>query len=232
MILNWNAIRKYIRAVGMDFDNTIYDSGEPAKLRIVEIAGRLGCKIPKNVYARLEKYWGLHGTALINKVFKCSDEVSEKIHKEWETEDLMKPYPLIEGAKETLFSLKSEGFILFLLTNRHRKTLGPTLNMVGLDDMFHFIQAGDDPQHIFKRPDPRVFNATLNFLAQYGIEADKCLYIGDALSDFVAAQKRGLKNLSVLTGFTSRDQFLKAGQDKENIIKSLADLIGWLARFK
>lgn len=215
----------------MDFDGTIYDSSSlnNAGRRIVEIVNKCGHKIPENIYVRLKDNWGTGGTKMIADSFGLDLEIAKEIYHEWWKIDLTDPFPLIQGLKETLITLESRQIKILILTNRHRKNLTPILNHFCLARFFDFIQTMDD--WAFSKPDPHTFCFVLHQLAKSGILSKECVYVGDTIMDFECTSARGLTSVSVTTGVFNEPDFVKAGQKKENIIRSIADLPEWIEKY-
>jgi HAD superfamily hydrolase (TIGR01549 family) len=221
-----------IRAVFFDFDGTIDDSSslKMGGKRIVKIVRRNGYKIPRGIYEILKSKWGLDGKSLIGACFGLDSEMAERIYREWEKTDASKFFPLIPGSKRVLKKLKSEGIKVFLLTSRNRENLMVVLNHFGLVELFDLIQAKDN--YVFTKPDSRAFYPLLVELSKSGICPKECIYVGDTTFDFKCATGAGVRSISVLTGPFDESDFLKAGQKKENIIRSIADLPEWIERHK
>ena len=71
--------------------------------------------------------------------------------------------------------------------------------------LFDYIQTEEDT--IYHKPDSRVFEPALKWLAQEGISPNEILYVGDSLNDMKAALGAGLQFLGVHTGLTSQADF-------------------------
>ncbi|MBX9744782.1 MAG: HAD family hydrolase [Chlamydiales bacterium] len=68
-----------------------------------------------------------------------------------------------------------------------------------------YIQTEDDT--VFYKPDSRVFQPALRWLAENHIKPFEAVYVGDPLKDFEAAKGVGFKFIGVLTGITSAEEF-------------------------
>lgn len=220
-----------IRAVILDWDGTIYDSSnlKIAGKRIIQVVRRHGYKIPKYIYKKLKDNWGRGGGKSVATCFDLDLEIAEKIYREWEEFDADYFYPLIQKPKQIIKKLRTKQIKVLLLTNRHRKDLDRIMSHFGLTPLFDFIQASDDWS--FKKPDPHVFCFVLHQLYKLGIHPHECVYVGDTILDFECTTARGLISVSVTTGVFSKADFLKAGQKKENIICSIADLPEWINKY-
>jgi HAD superfamily hydrolase (TIGR01549 family) len=218
------------RAVIFDFDGVINDSSAPKSgmKRIIEVVRRDGHEIPRDIYKRLGGSWGEHGGNLIEICFDLDPETAKIIYREWEKMDAIDLFPLVRGAKRVLEKLKFQGIKIFLLTNRNRKNLMTVLEHFGLVTLFDLIQAKDD--FLFAKPDSRTFYPLLVELSKFGICRGERVFVGDTILDFKCATGAIVENVSVLTGAFNESDFLKAGQKRENIIPSVANLPEWIEK--
>ena len=87
-------------------------------------------------------------------------------------------------------------------------------------ELLDYTQTADDTP--FHKPDPRVFQPTLKWLAQQNIRPEEVLYIGDGLHDMKAAIGAGFHFLGVETGLVSADEFQRVGAKSIVGIEALA----------
>lgn len=213
-----------------DFDGVVIDSTHVGMTRAIQIAKRWDLKMPADIRQRLKENWHMPGAQLIETCFKLDSEAAHRFYQEWETIDSSRPLPLVKGSVEVLRKLRSGGLKIFLLSSRNRKNLMYVLNYFRLVQFFDFIQAKDD--WMFVKPDPLVFFPSWRRLSQDGIDIGNCFYIGDTPADFRVASQRGVIGISALTGLHDCSDFLQAGQKRENIISSIADLPEWIERYQ
>ncbi len=213
-----------IQAVIFDLDGVILNSCTEGMEKIIKIATAKDLAIPPNIRSTLKNNWGRIPVKVVEISFCLDPQTSLEICKQWEEE----LFPLITGVENVLSMLKFiKKMKLGLLTSRDWVSLFPTLKHYSLTRFFgSCIQCENDFPHI--KPDPRVFDHILKLL---GVSKNECIYIGDTPIDFAAARDRGIKNISVLTGIFEKNDFLKAGQKKENIVDSIVDLPEWIDRY-
>lgn len=131
------------------------------------------------------------------KVFELFRE-HYKIH----CNELTGPY---DGIMELLSELKSRGYKMGITSNKMRPAV------LALNDLYFegFIQgaAGVD-DNIMPKPNPQMVNLMLNEL---GSDKEHTLYVGDSQVDIETARNTGLDMVTVLWGFRTKEELLKAG---------------------
>lgn len=121
------------------------------------------------------------------------------------------PGDLLIGVDETLFSLKTKGAIMGLLTGGTRELVEIKLEACDLDGLFTFGGFGDTA---FDRSD--LFpEAMADFARVHPESTDQStvIYVGDTITDVTAGQKNGAIVVGVATGFYSVDELSAAGAD-------------------
>lgn len=218
-----------VKAVILDYDGVIVDSSREGRKRLFKIMRGRGYEITAEIRQYTKIGWGTNAKKLLKTCFNLNPKTAESIEREWERLDITSPPSLIRGARKTLRALRRAGFRISILTNRRRPSLMSTLEHYALVKFFDFLQTRDDWS--FFKPDPRAFYFTLQRLhAKYEILTNECIYVGDTPVDFHAASKSGVENISVLSGILDREDFLKIGQKKENVIGSIADIPKWIQK--
>lgn len=132
------------------------------------------------------------------------------------------PYTATPRGAETCSQLTSKGMIQGAVTNRLLLSK-ERLTQAGYDiNAFAFILAPAMPE--CRKPSPLAFNEALKLLEERGILKHEIAYVGDHLDDFFSARDAGLGFFAVLTGLTTRDDFLQAGLAGENILEDMGEL--------
>ena len=94
---------------------------------------------------------------------------------------------LASGAMETLTGLKTAGYTVGLVSNRHRP-LHKAINELGLDGIFAFALAAGEVD-VWK-PDPGIFFVVME---RTGLRPETCVYVGDNYyADVISARAAGL----------------------------------------
>jgi HAD superfamily hydrolase (TIGR01509 family) len=105
-----------------------------------------------------------------------------------------------EGVRELLFELKKNNMPISIATGGSRKSTNLTLEKTGLTSEFEIVVTSDEVAK--GKPDPEIF---LLAAERMGIEAHKCLVIGDSINDVLGAKAAGMKAIAITDDFYSRD---------------------------
>ncbi len=141
----------------------------------------------------------------------CTDEeVYQKVLKEYnETYDndflyLTKPY---DGIIELLDALRERGILTAVLSNKpHSTTLKVADALFG--DRFDVVFGQREGKPI--KPDPTVLK---EILADWGIDPQECMYLGDTGTDMKTGKGGGAFTVGVLWGFRSEQELRENGAD-------------------
>ena len=111
---------------------------------------------------------------------------------------------------KVLDEIKKAGKKLAILTSRDLHEVKHLLNESHpLSSRVEAFYHRDNSEYI--KPDPRVFN---NILYRFDIMPDECVYIGDAVTDAVAANGAGMHFIAVLeSGLRAREDFKDVNVD-------------------
>lgn len=137
-------------------------------------------------------------------------------------------YNRFKGVNTTLNILRQQ-YALYILTKRSRTFLDLRLAQSGLDiTAVRKIFTSEEMTH--QKPDPRAFDVLEPHLGEF--DRAQALYVGDHLGDMQAAHGAGLTFVAVLTGYFSREDFIKQGLETRYIINDVSQLPSWLAADK
>lgn len=128
---------------------------------------------------------------------------------------------LYAGEKETLAALKARGVKLGVITNKPHAAAVSVLSRFFGEGTFDFFH-GDDGNFPLK-PDP-----TLARFAALSLRVPprECLFVGDGETDVRTAKNAGMRPLSVLWGYRTREQLESAGAVE--FIASFPELLDFL----
>ena len=113
--------------------------------------------------------------------------------------------PLYPGALEALAALSQPETCLGIATGKGRGGLQRVLQKHGIRDRFVTLQTADDGP---SKPDPGMLHRAM---AAAGIEAERCLMIGDTTFDMEMARRAGVAALGVSWGYHEVAELSTAG---------------------
>lgn len=210
-----------IGTVVVDFDNTIMPTKDLEINSLREVPRYLGLRVPS--IEECEKIWPLSRAEILNILWPGQTSPSEfdqaeeelGLYDDWE----VTAFP---GAVEALLRL-SKKYCLMLATNREKDSLEELLEKAGIStETFAFIQPVEEAEA--PKPSPRFFDKIKEKAK------DRIVYVGDSIHDLISTQGatdkegRPILFVPVLTGTTTREEFLSAGVKEEFIAESLVDV--------
>jgi len=213
-----------IKAVILDFDDTIFATFNCSFERHSFIAKKLNLNVPKR--NEFFKEWGLPWKIQIKTLWPEIDFEFYQSHYWKHFGDSV--LPLLEGAKESIEFL-SKKYFLAIVTSRDRDSIFRRLKQAEINpEIFKSIVSVDDSK--VHKPNPKVFAKVFEKLDRKKISRNETIYVGDLLTDYCAAKNAGIHFAAVLTGLHKSKDFEKAGLDKKFILNSLKDLPEFLAK--
>lgn len=163
----------------------------------------------------IQEHWGKPLTELVCLLYGTDDVDQAMAHNKATHEAF--PKELFTATIPTLRHIKAAGKLIGIITATSRFSFEHDLDHHEIPrDLLDYTQTSEDTS--FHKPDPRVFEPTLAWLADQNIRPDEVVYIGDGLHDMHAAIGAGFNFLGVETGLVTHDQFVA-----ENA-KSIADV--------
>lgn len=126
-----------------------------------------------------------------------------------------------EGAGETLARLKERGLKLAVVTNKPHEAAVKTLKKNFPADMFDFI-AGDSGDFPVK-PDPTLTRYAALTLR---VSPAESLFVGDGETDHLTAVNAGMRPLSALWGYRTREQLSSVGA--RDFIERFEDILNYV----
>ena len=131
------------------------------------------------------------------------------------------PKVLFNGTIPTLEHLHTKGMLLGIVTATTKDSFEHDLELLKIPSEFlDYTQTLEATE--YHKPDPRVFEPALQWLAKRHIKPNEVLYVADGLHDMKAALGAGFQFIGVETGFTTHEQFL---DHKVTSIPTIAELL-------
>lgn len=168
----------------------------------------------------ITEHWGKPLRELVCLLYGTDDVEQAMTHNTATHEDF--PKELFTATIPTLRHVKAAGKLIGIITATSRFSFEHDLTLHQVPkELLDYTQTADDtPYH---KPDPRVFEPALEWLAEQQIRPDEVVYIGDGLHDMRAAVGAGFSFLGVETGLVTAEQFRA---EKATSIPTIGDLMG------
>lgn len=107
--------------------------------------------------------------------------------------NISKLYP---NVKETLETLKAQGYILAVVTNKPTKHVLPVLQAFKIDHLFSEALGGQSLPEIKPHPAPLYY-----LCGKFGLYPHEMLFVGDSKNDILAAKAAGCKSVGLTYGY-------------------------------
>jgi len=210
-------LKKQIRGIIFDLDGTLIESYEAIYLGLKEYFQYFGKEIFP--YSDLKKYLRADLEATLSQFFS-PEEVFRGIpiiRKKYE-EVYLDRTKFLNGAKEVLKELHSNGVILGIASNKFGRFSRGALMHLGVSDIFKsVIGAGDVPRN---KPFPDMIQTSLK---EMSLSPKQAVFVGDTLTDIETGKQAGVDVYALPTGFHSKKE-LSQGKPRR-LLKNLQELV-------
>jgi HAD superfamily hydrolase (TIGR01509 family) len=191
------------RGVLFDIDGTLVDSNYlhvVAWLRAFRAAG-----FPDVAAADLHRGVGMGAGPFMERVIGREDEAAKDGHaKEYERLwPELRPFP---GAVDLLREVRRRGGEAVLATSATEEEVGALQRALDADDAISEITSSADVDEA--KPAPDIFTTALS---KTGLDAERCVVVGDTVWDAEAAGGAGLRCVGLLSGGVSEAELRDAG---------------------
>jgi len=174
----------------------------------------------------IRKHWGKPFSQLIALLYG-QDDPAEAMRRNLSCEDDF-PKVLFKDTMPTLRRLHAAGKVLGIITATSRYSFEHDLDLHGFPrDIIGYTQTEEDTS--FHKPDPRVFEPAVAWLAARNILPHEVLYVADGLHDMKAAVGAGFNFMGVTTGLVTSDAFAAAGAESITGLSLLLPGVGTTA---
>ncbi len=191
-----------------DLDGTLIDSVYQHVTAWTEALRAVGVDLAVwRVHRRIGMSGGLFVTALARETGRQLSredlaEISRRHAEAFERErHAVRPLP---GARELLGVLSESGVPWAIATSGMHKSAHPALELLEVPDAILVTR----DQVRYAKPDPDLFLAAAGRL---GLEASRCVVVGDSIWDMLAARRAGAFGVGLLSGGYGEDELAKAG---------------------
>jgi HAD superfamily hydrolase (TIGR01549 family) len=138
-----------------------------------------------------------------------------------------KKFPLVSKTLKTFEFLQKHKLKVGILSNKPTEQLWEQSCYLHLHPKKFWFIFGEQST-VFNKPNSKVFDEVLKKAKKAKIKKNEILFVGDLTVDFFAARGAGISFVGVLSGFHSRQKFIRNGLDPKHLIPSIAFLPEWL----
>lgn len=214
-----------LSCVLFDLDGTLVDT---APELIASLNGALRkFSLPPAAEPLIKPYISFGAAAMIeNSVApetapELKDQLLESMLNLYETQ-FAKRSQLVQGMHNTLEYIESRKLKWGIITNKRKRFTMPLVKSLQLDHRASCVVSGDSTPYFKPHPAP-MYSGCKNA----GVNADECLYIGDAAHDICAGNQANMKTMAALYGYINAvDNPQQWGADV--LIQQPADINQWI----
>jgi phosphoglycolate phosphatase len=205
------------RGIILDFDDTLAETRQTRSALMAESLRDLGANVQ---YDDVYEGWGTPFLDLINRL---APDITYEDFESHYTEKLRESRAaILEPSFAFLASLRYFGSSVVILTSGGRTLIETELEIGGIRDLVDVVLGAEDTA--FHKPDGRTADEALEWFSTRGIAASQVAYVGDSLGDLLTAQSANIEFFGVLTGTSTREDFVAAGLSPNSIFPSVGDL--------
>ncbi|MGZ3536868.1 MAG: HAD-IA family hydrolase, partial [Thermodesulfobacteriota bacterium] len=211
-----NDLKKKIRGIVFDLDGTLIESYEAIYLGLKECFQHFRKEIFP--FSDLKIYLKPDLETTLSQFFK-PEEVLKAIpimRKRYE-EVYLDHTHFLDGAKDVLNTLHSNGVVLGVASNKFGRFSRGALMHLGVSDRFKsVVGAGDVPRN---KPFPDMIHRVLK---EMQLPSEEAIFVGDTLTDIETGKEAGIDTYALPTGFHSKEE-LSRGTPKR-MLRNLKEL--------
>lgn len=197
-----------IKLIIFDLDGTLLDTSRD--IRKVTNASLKKFGLPEITYGQTLAFVGDGARLLVERAAGVADkELVDKVYADYSynfvrCDNLCTT--LYDGEDEVLTRLAARGVQFAVVTNKPQeaadRVCAQYLKKYGVERV---IGGGEG---VPRKPDPQ---SVLKLISEYDLDKNEVLFVGDGETDARTAINAGIKGVSVLWGFRSREQLEEAG---------------------
>ncbi len=198
-----------IRLIIFDLDGTLVNTARDIRATLndsLKAFGLNGLSLETTI-----KFVGDGAKKLVERAVGDRRDLAEKVYQDFSVRfakcqnNLSSLYPFEE---ETLQKLKDGGVMLALLTNKPQAATDGVYNKFLAK--FGFCIVLGHTEYYPLKPNPA---STLDILNKLDVKKEECVFVGDGEADIKTARAAGIRCISALWGFRSKEELLAAGAE-------------------
>lgn len=209
---------KQFKLIGFDLDGTLVNSLPDLALSVNSALAEQG--LPQAEEALVLTWIGNGADVLSARALDWAQKQTARSLSEEETlqfkrrfgfyygENLCNISRLYPNVKETLETLKAQGYILAVVTNKPTKHVQPVLSAFGIDHLFSEMLGGQSLPAIKPHPAPLYY-----LCGKFGLYPKQILFVGDSRNDILAAHSAGCPVVGLTYGYNYNIPIAEANPD-------------------
>jgi len=139
---------------------------------------------------------------------KISNEITKDSKNYFDSDQSKSDIRLYDNTDEALENFKLKGFVIGVFSNSRGVTLERDLSRLKNKNYFSIIISSDDVNN--PKPDSEGIELAMDKL---NVEVDNTFYVGDSVSDVIAAKRAECKSVAVLSGMGTKKHLMKSHPD-------------------
>jgi HAD superfamily hydrolase (TIGR01509 family) len=158
---------------------------------------------------RIHRSIGMDGSTLLKSLAGDADEDTRSQLKDLHSRFYKEAVPMLRrlpGARELLQAVDRLGLQIVLATSAPEDELAIMREVLASDDLVSAVTSSEDVDTA--KPQPDIVNVALK---RAGVDADRAVFVGDAVWDVEACNRAGVQAIGVLSGGVSRGELENAG---------------------
>lgn len=198
-----------IRNILFDFDGTLADTRQGIVLTVQETLRRMG--LPAADPAAVVGTIGLPLATCFSTAATVPDtrlDEAVQLYRNIFDEVALEHISLFPKVMDTLEVLQQRGFVMAIVSSRHRYSLCPLVERLGVGNIISHVYGEDDKLRPKPAPD-----LALHILSDMGLEALESLVVGDTVYDLQMGAAAGCWTCGVTYGNQGRKQLSTAKPD-------------------
>lgn len=207
-----------IKAIIFDLDGTLLDTS--CDIHSVINASLKRFNLPQISYENTLKFVGNGAKKLVERAVGERTDMLQEVYSDYAERfaNCDNGYTCLYPQEwETLKKLKEAGIRLAIVSNKPQRATERVYAKFLSNFEFNIVLG--QTEYYPLKPNP----ASTNYiLSQLGVAYEECIFVGDGETDVETAKAANLKCVSVLWGFRTKEQLLKAGA--ENFIEKFSEL--------
>ena len=211
-----NDLKKKIRGIVFDLDGTLIESYQAIYLGLKECFRHFRKEIFP--FPELKIYLRPDLETTLSQFFK-PEEVLKAVpimRKRYEEVYLGHTH-FLDGAKEVLSMLHSDGVVLGVASNKFGRFSRGALMHLGVSDCFKSVVGAGDV--LRNKPFPDMIHRALE---EMQLPPEEAIFVGDTLTDIETGKEAGIDTYALPTGFHSKEELSRA--TPKRMLRHLRDL--------